>query len=115
MGRAPIPSSSWSANVSFENIPDIYWIGVAALASAVELLGTEKWMGKEPDYKFAGCLGFDPLGFYPKDNDPQGQKSMQTAEIKHGRTAMMAVAGYYIQEHLTGLPLIGPALSHFFS
>jgi len=115
MGRAPIPSSSWSANVNFENIPDIYWIGVAALASAVELLGTEKWMGKEPDYKFAGCLGFDPLGFYPEDNDPQGQKRMQTAEIKHGRTAMMAVAGYYIQEHLTGLPLIGPAISHFFS
>mmetsp|Transcript_26093 Transcript_26093/g.38629 ORF Transcript_26093/g.38629 Transcript_26093/m.38629 type:complete len:319 (+) Transcript_26093:69-1025(+) len=115
MGRAPIPSSNWSANVNFESIPDIYWIGVAALASAVELLGTEKWMGKEPDYKFAGCLGFDPLGFYPKDNDPQGQKRMQTAEIKHGRTAMMAVAGYYIQEHLTGLPLIGPALSHFFS
>ena len=43
-----------------------------------------------------GDLGFDPLGFKPKD--PAAFKTMQTKEINNGRMAMLAVAGLVAQE-----------------
>ncbi|OUW45970.1 MAG: hypothetical protein CBD47_07535 [Synechococcus sp. TMED187] len=42
----------------------------------------------------AGEHGFDPMGFIPKYCDtPEKMKLMKLKEIKHGRIAMIAVAG----------------------
>lgn len=48
----------------------------------------------------AGDLGFDPLGLGAKRSD------MALAEIKHGRIAMLAIAGYVAQEAIYRTPVI---------
>ena len=58
---------------------------------------------KSEDYK-PGDLGFDPLGFYTKRKG--NKKEMETAEIKNGRLAMIAITAYVAQELVTGLPVI---------
>mmetsp|Transcript_144302 Transcript_144302/g.251558 ORF Transcript_144302/g.251558 Transcript_144302/m.251558 type:complete len:276 (-) Transcript_144302:137-964(-) len=47
-----------------------------------------------------GNLGFDPLGFRPKD--PKEWLDMQNKEINNGRLAMLAAAGMIGQELATG-------------
>merc|ERR1719148_235581 len=53
---------------------------------------------------FPGKLGFDPFGLYPKD--AKGQKWMQTAEIKNGRLAMLAITGFCFQEVVTHIAVV---------
>merc|ERR1712241_4177 len=73
-----------------------YWFGCIALASAVELFTMfSASQGKE---YFPGKLGFDLFGLYPTDK--KGQQWMQTAEIKNGRLAMLAITGFCFQEAL---------------
>jgi len=55
-----------------------------------------------PNYS-PGDLGFDPLGFKPKD--AAGLFAMQNKEINNGRLAMLACAGIVAQELVTGQPL----------
>jgi hypothetical protein len=43
------------------------------------------------------------IHFYEKRGD---KKSMETAELKHGRLAMIAVTVYVFQELLTGQPIV---------
>lgn len=87
----------------FGGTTDAYWIGVIAFASAVELFGTYKMFSAKKGY-FPGNLGFDPLGLYPEDSSEQ--KNMQLAEIKHGRTAMIAVATYFLEETFTSSNIV---------
>ncbi|KAG1678528.1 hypothetical protein FOA52_014562 [Chlamydomonas sp. UWO 241] len=47
------------------------------------------------DYKM-GELGFDPLGLLP--NDPDEIKALKTKELNNGRLAMIAIAGFVLQE-----------------
>lgn len=47
------------------------------------------------DYEM-GNLGFDPLGLKP--TDPEELKEMQTKELNNGRLAMIAIAGFVLQE-----------------
>jgi hypothetical protein len=49
----------------------------------------------KPDYEM-GSLGFDPLGFAPKN--PQELKALRTKELNNGRLAMIAIAGFVTQE-----------------
>jgi hypothetical protein len=37
---------------------------------------------------------------------PEGTKSMETAEIKNGRLAMIAITVYVIEEIITGQPVV---------
>merc|ERR1719148_64883 len=53
---------------------------------------------------FPGNFGFDPFGLYPKD--AKGQKWMQTAEIKNGRLAMLAITGFCFQEVVTHIAVV---------
>lgn len=74
------------------------WFVAFTTAAFVDFYGTVRAMRRDPDY-FPGNLGFDPLGLYPEDEE--GRATMQLAEIKHGRTAMMAVFFYAVEEYFT--------------
>jgi hypothetical protein len=61
------------------------------------------WNSDKPEDYVPGDLGFDPLNLYEKRGD---KKSMETAELKHGRLAMIVVTVYVLQEFLTGRPVV---------
>jgi hypothetical protein len=82
-------------NGGLGKVSPIYWVAVFLFAGLVDFTGTNRATFKAEGY-FPGNLAFDPLGLYPENEDEQ--KAMQTAEIKHGRVAMIAVVGYAIQE-----------------
>ena len=84
-------------NGGLGKVSPIYWVACLVFAAVIDASGTKRATFKAEGY-FPGNLAFDPLGFYPKNEDEQ--KFMQTAEIKHGRVAMMAVVGYAIQEYV---------------
>lgn len=62
------------------------------------------WNSVKPDNYVPGNYGFDPLELYEKR--PEGKKSMETAEIKNGRLAMIAITVYVIEEIITGQPVV---------
>jgi len=43
-----------------------------------------------------GTLGFDPLNLLPEDDEER--KVLQTRELNNGRLAMLAIAGFVLQE-----------------
>jgi len=90
-------------NGGLGKISPLYWAGCLALAGAVDVLAMFGDASKKEGY-VAGNLNFDPLGLYPKDQ--KGQKWMQTAEIKNGRLAMLAITGFAIQEFATGVSVV---------
>merc|ERR1719450_1538876 len=49
---------------------------------------------------YPGDLDFDPLGLKPED--PAEFREMQEKELSHGRLAMLAAAGFMLQEAVTG-------------
>lgn len=91
-GKAPNPITD------FDKIDPMFWLAVAALGSAVEFYSSFRSYEKVPEYR-TGNLDWDPLKLYPTDS--KGQKTMQLAEIKHGRTAMMVVVFYALEEAFT--------------
>jgi len=91
----------------------VAWLGSAA-ALAVVLHSRRSTRGRsalraEPvgaDFNPAVQVGatqplgfFDPLGFC-KSGDEEGFRKFRTAEIKHGRVAMMAAAGAVVQHYV---------------
>jgi len=50
-----------------------------------------------------GNYNFDPLGFA---SGIGSERTLQTAEIKHGRAAMMAITGFAVQEFFWGTPVV---------
>lgn len=49
---------------------------------------------------YPGDIGFDPLGLKPKTEKEYNE--MQTKELSNGRLAMLAVAGFCVQELVNG-------------
>lgn len=47
-----------------------------------------------------GDLSWDPLGLKP--TDAAGLKDISTKEINNGRLAMLAIAGFVVQEEISG-------------
>ena len=81
-------------------ISPIYWGGVIALAAAVELRG----LNLKSD--LPGDFGFDPLGLYPKATDPKARAEMQESELRHSRTAMLAITGFAAQEAISKVAVV---------
>ena len=82
-------------------------VGVAIELSTFAL-GFGEAQKKQDAYnaKLPGELGFDPLGLVRGYGESeQAQKAMRTAELKNGRTAMVAVLMYVIEEVTTGKPV----------
>jgi len=88
-GRAP---SLFNGHL-FDHLPFLF-VGFAALA-ALEF--------KTKDTVKDGDYGFDPLGFA---SGIGAIGTLKTAEIKHGRAAMMAITGFAVQEFLWGSPVV---------
>lgn len=65
--------------------------------------GSIFWNAEKPKDYVPGDFGFDPLNLYDIKGD---RKAMETAEIKHGRLAMLAITAYVAQEFVTGLPVV---------
>jgi len=62
---------------------------------------------KEASGQVPGIYGFDPLGLESFFGASEaGRKLMQTAEIKNGRLAMMAITGFAIQEAVFHQPVV---------
>merc|ERR1712151_1390342 len=89
-------------NGGMGKISPFYWVSCIILAASVELYGMFG-SSKKKGY-FPGNLGFDPFGLYPTDE--KGQKWMQTAEIKNGRLAMLAITGFCFQEVVTHIAVV---------
>lgn len=64
---------------------------------AAEALGQ---FNQVKDGAVPGDLGFDPLGLKP--SDPETWEKVQMRELKNGRLAMLAIAGMFYTELLTG-------------
>jgi len=90
-------------NGGLGKISPVYWVAVLVAAGAIDLLQNDKASKNEAGY-FAGNLGFDPLGLYPKD--AAGQERMQLAELKNGRLGMIAITAFAFQEFVTNLGVV---------
>ena len=96
-------------NGGLDNISPIFWGACLGLSAAIDLRGVQNAryqtdFGAENNMYLPGDYGFDPLGFYPLDEE--GQKRMQLCEIKHGRLAMIAVTGFAFQEYVSKIGVV---------
>jgi len=91
-------------NGGLGKISPVYWVACLAAAGAIDLIQNDKAAKNGPEYTFAGNLGFDPLGLYPKDE--AGQKRMQLAELKNGRLGMIAITAFAFQEFVSSVGVV---------
>jgi len=89
-------------NGGMEKISLKYWGACLALAAVIDVYQTF-FLSSRKEYS-PGDLGFDPFGLYPKGEE--GRKRMQTAEIKNGRLAMIAITAFAAQEFVTHVAVI---------
>jgi len=89
-------------NGGMGKISPFYWGACLLVAAAIDAYGFTS-ANKKAGY-IPGDLGFDPFGLYPKDE--KGKKWMQTAEIKNGRLAMIAITAFAAQEFVSHVAVI---------
>jgi hypothetical protein len=77
--------------------PNFLWFGVALGAGICEAARIQAM--NQPGYT-PGDIGFDPLGIKP--TDAKAFRERQEQELSHGRLAMIAAAGFIIQEAVSG-------------
>jgi len=95
---------------SFEAIPNVInahdalpesmiqifaWISFLEACTFPALAGLGNGYDRAP-----GDYSFDPLGLFP--DDPEKKKTMQLAELKNGRLAMIAIGGMVAGSAITG-------------
>merc|ERR1712087_397854 len=89
-------------NGGLGKVSPIYWAVTLAAAAAIDLYGS-KVASQKPGYP-PGDYGLDFFGLYPKDEE--GQKWFQTAELKNGRLAMIAITAFAVQEFVSNVGVI---------
>lgn len=96
-------------------VSPVYWVAVVLFAGAVEAASELKKSQIKADDKtwmltgsfVPGDLGFDPLGLYSTfGENSKGKMIMETAELKNGRLAMIAITVYAIQEFASGKAVV---------
>jgi hypothetical protein len=92
-----------SIRSGLDKIPVQFWGFCLGLCAAIDMYGVAKARRGDDEY-FPGNLGFDPLNLFPVDKE--GQEKMELSEIKHGRTAMVGVLGYVVEEYKTRLAVV---------
>lgn len=107
LGLEPFVTESNGMSPSIVNgglgqVSPIFWAGVLMGAVYLEV---EEFPRVSADRRIIGDLGFDPAGFYQKLKSDAERRHMELAEIKHGRLAMLAVAGFVAQEAVTKTPV----------
>lgn len=105
-------------NGGMGDVSPYFWgscLGIAAAVDVRGIVGARAEGGDDDDdvggRRPPGDYGFDPLGLYPSDED--GRRRMELAEIKHGRLGMIAIAGYAMQEYVTGLGVVDETPAFF--
>ncbi|KAL3804630.1 hypothetical protein HJC23_008445 [Cyclotella cryptica] len=96
-------------NGGLGKISPAYWVGCLGVAALIDVIGTLRTKA-EKDMYLPGDFGLR-LG-YPENEE--GQKWMQTAEIKNGRLAMIAVVGFAIQEFVSKQGVVDETPLFFF-
>ena len=86
----------------FDGPNGAFILASVAFTAYLELNSLDNVEGLTPTDYVAGDFGFDPAGFSEKKDKEQ----LALAEIKHGRVAMLAVAGFAVQELLYGTPVV---------
>jgi hypothetical protein len=89
-------------NGGLGKVSPVYWVACLAGAAAIDLYGI-KVASQKPGYT-PGDYGLDFFGLYPKDEE--GQKWFQTAELKNGRLAMIAITAFAVQEFVSNVGVI---------
>jgi hypothetical protein len=96
-------------------VSPVYWVAVLALAAGVEAISEyKKSQARAADSNWMhtgsyvpGNLGFDPLGLYTVfGKNESGKMLMETAEIKNGRLAMLAITVYALEEAILKTPVV---------
>jgi len=114
----PASDEAWmlstSAGVSFSDIataapldaikmvPLAGWLQIFFVAGWFECVAFERQWNREND--IPGDYGYDPLGFTKREGGFESEelKSLRLKEIKNGRVAMMAIAGWVSNEAIPG-------------
>lgn len=78
-------------------VSPVYWLAILGAAAFVEVTGLS--LKKDAP----GDFGFDPLGLYPTDAAEKALR--QESELRHGRTAMIAITGFAFQEFVLKAPV----------
>jgi hypothetical protein len=92
-------------NGGMDKVNPLWWGFCLGFTAAIDLYGVQRARAEIDGYK-PGDLGFDPLNLYPGDEDPEGRKRMELAEIKHCRLAMIAITAFSVQEFVTKVGIV---------
>merc|ERR1719450_1102401 len=88
-------------NGGLGEVPPAFWAAV--------ILGTAAIEARARDARAAGAapgdLGFDPLGISAKAN-PTRQRWLEEQELSHGRTAMLAITVFALEEFVLKGPVV---------
>jgi hypothetical protein len=90
-------------NGGLGKVPPQWWGFCIGMCAAIDMYGVAKARRGDPEY-FPGNLGFDPLNLYP--DTKEGRDRVKLAEIKHGRSAMIGVLGYVVEEYITKMAVV---------
>jgi len=97
------------ANNQISEMPASVFLPLVLTISIAEALrATTGWvppnsgggLGTLRDEYYPGDIGFDPFGLKPSDAEEFA--NMQTKELNNGRLAMIAAAGFCVQEQING-------------
>ena len=79
------------------------WTGNMVIRGVLPQTNGGDYLGYYPNEVgyYPGDMCFDPLGLKP--DDPVELRNMQTKELANGRLAMIAAAGFVVQEAVTGV------------